>query len=119
MKYLIKQLEKAMSAEDYVELAVEPYQDSTVLRFLANLLPGGGALDVVLTKTFDDLVQKREKQLFDDLEGGKAKLSDECSKSNAFLHRFAVTRESVRREAEESKIHLFANLLLNGQPRTS
>jgi len=103
-----------MGASDYIDFAIQPYQEATLLRALANLLPGGSALDVALTSTRDNLIRKRTNEYFSALAAGKAKLRSQFGTSEAFVHRFLVTSEAVVRESEVEKRTLFANLLLNG-----
>jgi hypothetical protein len=109
-----------MSTEDYVGFAIQPYQESPRLRFLVNLLPGvGGAIDAALTSTLENVIAKREERFFEALEAGRARLKEEFANSEPFVHRYLVTSEAVVREAEESKIALFANLLLNAPTETA
>lgn len=104
-----------MSSDDYIDLAIQPYQESPRLRFLVNLLPGvGGAIDAALTSTRDNLVRKRQEEFFRALQDRKHSLQEHFAASEPFVHRYLVTSEAVVREAERSKIELFANLLTNG-----
>lgn len=103
-----------MSAEDYAEFAIQPYAESALLRGLVNLMPGGGAIDVALVQTRDNLLRERSRRYFEALAARKEKLRSEFGTSEPFVHRFLVTTEAAAREAEDAKIELFANLLTNG-----
>jgi hypothetical protein len=62
----------------------------------------------------EEILAKRHKILFDELEKGKHDLTDEVIKKEEFLHNFFRVYNAAIRTAQKDKIKMFARLLLTG-----
>ncbi|XHR28227.1 MAG: hypothetical protein ACFUZC_20150 [Chthoniobacteraceae bacterium] len=88
------------------------YEGNRVLRSLFQLIPYvGGALDVILTKTLDQIREERARAFFDELAEGKVVLNEDLLKSEDFLHAYFSTVKYALNSQRREKIRMFAHLL--------
>ncbi|MGH8252281.1 MAG: hypothetical protein ACREVI_16580 [Steroidobacteraceae bacterium] len=100
-------------ANSHIERLLARYEGNRVVRGLLQLVPFGlgGATDVVLTKTLDNIREDRARHFFDELANRDDPLDPKVLESEDFLHcYFATTRYALNSRRRE-KIAMFARLL--------
>ncbi|MBI5216430.1 MAG: hypothetical protein HY960_11825 [Ignavibacteriae bacterium] len=102
-----------------VERLKEIYQESPLVRGLAQLITPIAAVDAALTTHLQKLQEKKLRIFFDELGKGQKELSIEIIEEVDFLHAYFATVNAVLRAYRSEKIQLFARLLLNFGKRES
>lgn len=92
---------------------LEKYENNRVIRGLIQLVPFGigGALDVVLTKTLDNIREERAAAFFDELAKGNVVVDERLLESEDFLHAYFATTRYALNSRRREKITMFARLL--------
>ena len=92
---------------------LEKYEKKRVIRGLIQLVPFGigGLIDVVLTKTLENIQKERTAAFFDELAKGDAVVDENLLKSEDFLHAFFATTKYALNSRRREKIKMFARLL--------
>lgn len=95
------------------------YEGNRVIRGLVQLIPlgVGGAIDVVLTKTLNNIQEERSHTFFDELAKTSKPLEPKMLESEDFLHCYFSTAKYALNSRRREKIQMFAKLLkssLNG-----
>ncbi len=96
-----------------LERLFEKYEGNRVIRGLIQLVPFGigGALDVVLTKTLDNIREERAVAFFDELAKGDVVVDERLLESEDFLHAYFATTRYALNSRKREKITMFARLL--------
>jgi len=89
------------------------YEGSVVIRGLVQLIPFGigGAADVVLTRTLEDIREDRSRTFFDELANSSSALDPRVLESEDFLHCYFATAKYALNTRRREKIQMFARLL--------
>lgn len=89
------------------------YEGSVVIRGLVQLLPFGigGAADVVLTRTIENIREDRSRTFFDELANTSRALDPAVLESEDFLHCYFATAKYALNTRRREKIQMFARLL--------
>ncbi len=92
---------------------LEKYENNRVIRGLIQLVPFGigGAIDVVLTKTLENIQEERASAFFDELAKDDAVVDESLLESEDFLHAYFVTAKYALNSRRREKIKMFARLL--------
>ena len=92
---------------------LEKYEGNRVIRGLIQLVPLGigGAIDVVLTKTLENIQEERAGAFFDELAAGNIVVDENLLKSEDFLHAYYATTKFALNSRRREKIKMFARLL--------
>jgi hypothetical protein len=90
---------------------VRLYGDSPIMRALAELLPGGGALNELMAHRAAEIDRERLKTLLDEIAAGARPLTQETIASEDFLHCFFATIRASRLTRQRQKIRLLGRLL--------
>ena len=92
---------------------LEKYDDNRVVRGLIQLVPFGigSAIDVVLTKTLENIHAERATIFFDELAVGDIVVNEKLLESEDFLHAFFSTTKYALNTRRREKIRMFARLL--------
>lgn len=89
------------------------YEGNRVVRGLVQLIPFGigGALDVVVTKTLNNIREERSRAFFDELANTSAPLDPAMLQFEDFLHCYFSTARYALNSRRREKIQMFARLL--------
>lgn len=89
------------------------YENNQVIRALVQLVPfgAGGALDVLLVGTLDDIRRDRSAAFFDELSVDGALITEADIQSEDFLHKYFTTVKVALNTRRREKIVMFAKLL--------
>jgi len=89
------------------------YEGNRVIRGLVQLIPFGvgGAVDVVVTKTLDNIREERSRAFFDELARTSKPLEPAMLESEDFLHCYFSTAKYALNSRRREKIEMFARLL--------
>lgn len=92
---------------------LEKYESNRVIRGLIQLVPFGigGAIDVVLTKTLENIQEERATAFFDELSKGDVVVDEKLLESEDFLHAYYSTTKFALNSRRREKIRMFARLL--------
>jgi len=92
---------------------LEKYESNRVIRGLIQLVPFGigGAIDVVLIRTLENIQEERATAFFDELAKGDAVVNEELLESEDFLHAYYLTTKFALNSRRREKIKMFARLL--------
>jgi len=92
---------------------LERYKSNRVIRGLIQLVPFGigGAIDVVLIRTLENIQEERATAFFDELAKGDAVVNEELLESEDFLHAYYLTTKFALNSRRREKIKMFARLL--------
>jgi hypothetical protein len=90
-----------------------PYYDNRIIRSLIQLVPIGigGAIDVVLMQTMENIKEKRARAFFDELSNGNILIDESLLQSEDFLHSYFATTKAALNSRRREKIQMFARLL--------
>jgi len=91
------------------------YESNRVIRGLIQLVPLGigSAIDVVLTKTLENIKDERANAFFDELATGNVIVDESLLESEDFLHAYYATTKAALNSRRREKIRMFARLLKN------
>ena len=100
-------------ADPSTERLLARYEGNRVVRGLLQLVPFGvgGAVDVVLTKTLDNIREDRARVFFDELAKRTDPLDPKILESEDFLHSYFATARYALNSRRREKIEMFARLL--------
>lgn len=92
---------------------LEKYEGNRVIRGLIQLIPCGigGAVDVILAKTSENIQSERASTFFDELAKGNIVVDENLLKSEDFLHCYFSTAKYALNSRRREKIQMFARLL--------
>jgi hypothetical protein len=110
---LLRRYTNNMPDKTASELLLLRYEDNQVIRALVQLVPfgAGGALDVLLVGTLDDIRRERSAAFFDELATEGALISATDIQSEDFLHKYFTTVKAALNTRRREKIVMFAKLL--------
>ena len=96
-----------------IQLLLEKYEDNRVIRALIQLVPFGigGAIDVVLIKTLENIKEERLVAFFDELATGDVVVDGKLLECEDFLHAYYATTKYALNSRRREKIRMFARLL--------
>ena len=96
-----------------IQPLLEKYENNRVIRALIQLVPSGigGAIDVVLTKTLENIKKERLTAFFDELATGDAVVDEKLLECEDFLHAYYATTKYALNSRRREKIRMFARLL--------
>jgi hypothetical protein len=96
-----------------LQLLLEHYEGNRVIRGLIQLLPFGvgGAIDVVLIRTLENIREERARAFFDELADGNVLVDELLLESEDFLHCYFATAKFALNSRRREKIQMFARLL--------
>ena len=102
-----------MNYMNKVQPLLEKYEDNRVIRALIQLVPFGigGAIDVVLTKTLENIKEERLVAFFDELATGDVVVDEKLLECEDFLHAYYATTKYALNSRRREKIRMFARLL--------
>jgi hypothetical protein len=100
-------------ANSTIENLLSRYEGNRVIRGLVQLIPFGvgSAVDVVITKTLDNIREERSHAFFDELAKTSKALEPAMLESEDFLHRYFATARYALNSRRREKIVMFARLL--------
>lgn len=100
-------------ANSTTENLLARYEGSRVIRGLVQLIPFGvgGAIDVVFTKTLNNIREERSRAFFDELAKTSKPLDPAILESEDFLHCYFSTVKYALNSRRREKIEMFARLL--------
>jgi len=89
------------------------YEGNRVVRGLVQLIPFGigGALDIAVTKTLNNIREERSRTFFDELANTSKALDPAMLESEDFLHCYFSTARYALNSRRREKIEMFARLL--------
>lgn len=92
---------------------LERYENNRVIRGLIQLVPFGvgSAIDLVLTKTLENIQAERASAFFDELAIGDVVVNEKLLESEDFLHAYFATTKYALNSRRREKIRMFARLL--------
>lgn len=95
------------------------YENIQVIRALVQLVPfgAGGALDMLLVGTLDDIRRDRSAAFFDELSVDGALITEADIQSEDFLHKYFTTVKVALNTRRRDKIVMFAKLLKSSNAR--
>lgn len=95
------------------EALLKRYEENQMIRALVQLVPfgAGGAFDVLLVGTLNDIRRDRSTTFFDELASEGAIISEADIRSEDFLHKYFTTLKAALNTRRREKIILFAKLL--------
>lgn len=102
-----------MSDMSKIQPLLEKYENNRVIRALIQLVPYGfgGAIDVVLMKTLENIKRERAAAYFDELATGDAVVDEKLLECEDFLHAYYATTKCALNSRRREKIRMFARLL--------
>jgi hypothetical protein len=100
-------------ANSITENLLVRYEGNRVIRGLVQLIPYGvgSAIDVVVTKTLDNIREERSHAFFDELAKTSKPLDPAMLESKDFLHCYFSTAKYALNSRRREKIEMFARLL--------
>lgn len=89
------------------------YEGNIVIRGLVQLIPFGigGAADIVLAKTLENIREERSRAFFDELARTSTPIDPAALQSEDFLHCYFSTARYALNSRRREKIKMFARLL--------
>ena len=92
---------------------LKKYESNRVIRGLIQLVPFGvgGAIDIVLTKTLENIQEERAATFFDELAKDDVVVDESLLESEDFLHAYFATAQYAFNSRRREKIKMFAKLL--------
>jgi hypothetical protein len=99
---------------------LEKYEGNRVIRGLIQLVPFGigSAVDVILTKTLENIQEERAYAFFDELAYGNVVVDERLLESEDFLHAYYATTKFALNSRRREKISMFARLLKSSLTET-
>ena len=96
-----------------IQPLLEKYENNRVIRALIQLVPFGigGAVDVVLTKTLENIQKERATVFFHELATGNIVVDEKLLECEDFLHIYYATTRCALNSRRREKIQMFARLL--------
>ena len=96
-----------------IQPLLEKYENNRVIRALVQLVPFGigGAVDVVLTKTLENIQKERAEVFFHELATGDVVVDEKLLECEDFLHAYYATTKYALNSRRREKIRMFARLL--------
>jgi hypothetical protein len=92
---------------------LEKYKGNRVIRGLIQLVPFGigGAIDVILVETLNNIQHERATAFFDELATGNIVVDENLLRSEDFLHCYFSSAKYALNSRRREKIKMFARLL--------
>jgi|GEM_PF-3008239 hypothetical protein len=96
--------------EGIVTRASSSIFSNVLSKAILQLLPGGGALDVLVEESISRIQASRFEYLVDEIMRGRVEFDEETVRSDKFLHAFYITAKAATQSYHNEKIKMFAQL---------